>query len=198
MRGERFRKSPQEGVPTFRKPTLHIAPSVGPHETTGWCLRVGAGPRKKSGKSQRSSVRFSFLEVLLVYGGEFTLISPVGLVKPFLTLIRGERLEVGSNYRGWPKTVRLVHKRGSKTMEARARSSGGRNLSFTIFVSAASEMVEDEDPNEIQSPFQARKSDGCVKDTRNPARHRLRHPGVRRNCWEYRGCTWRDTQFGRG
>src|SRR5437660_1641114 len=37
-----------------------------------------------------------------------------------------------------------------------------------------------------------------MKDTRNPPRHRSRHPGVRRNCWEHRGCTWRDTQLGRG
>jgi len=34
-------------------------------------------------------VRFSSLEGLLVYRGEFTLISPVGLVKPFLMLMRG-------------------------------------------------------------------------------------------------------------
>jgi hypothetical protein len=48
-----------------------------------------AGPRKKSGKSQRFSVRFSPLEGLLVYRGKFTLISPAGQVKPFLMLIRG-------------------------------------------------------------------------------------------------------------
>src|SRR6266566_7286641 len=77
-----------------------------------------AGPRKKIGKSQRFSVRFSLLQGLLVYGGEFTFISPVGLVKPFLTLVRGERLEVGSMDRGGPKILRLVHIRGSKTMEA--------------------------------------------------------------------------------
>src|SRR6266480_4055029 len=42
-----------------------------------------AGSRKRSGKSQRFLVRFSLLEGLLLYGGEFTLIYPVGLVKPF-------------------------------------------------------------------------------------------------------------------
>jgi hypothetical protein len=55
-----------------------------------------AGPRKKNGKSQRFSVRFSFLEGLLVNRGEFTLISPVVLVKPFLLLRWGERLEAFS------------------------------------------------------------------------------------------------------
>jgi hypothetical protein len=52
-----------------------------------------AGPRKKNGKSQRFSGRISSLESLLVNRGEFTLISPVGLVKPFLMLMRGEGLE---------------------------------------------------------------------------------------------------------
>ncbi len=42
-----------------------------------------AGPRKKNGKSQRFSVRISSLEGLLVYREEFTLIFPVGPVKPF-------------------------------------------------------------------------------------------------------------------
>ena len=46
-------------------------------------------PCKKSRKPQKILVRFSFLEGLLVYAGEFTLLSPVGLMKPFLTLIRG-------------------------------------------------------------------------------------------------------------
>ena len=56
-----------------------------------------AGPRKKNGKSQRFSVRFSSLEGLLVYRGAFTLISPVGPVKPFLMLMRGgEGLEAFS------------------------------------------------------------------------------------------------------
>jgi hypothetical protein len=52
-----------------------------------------AGPRKENGKSQRFSVRISSLEGLLVKRGEFTLISPVGLVKPFLMLMRGKGLE---------------------------------------------------------------------------------------------------------
>jgi hypothetical protein len=40
----------------------------------------------------------------------------------------------------------------------------------------------------FQWPFLAREGDGCVKDTRNPPRHRWRHPDVRGNYWEYRGC----------
>ena len=52
-----------------------------------------AGPRKRNGKSQRFSVRFSSLEGLLVNRGEFALISLVGLVKPFLMLMRGKGLE---------------------------------------------------------------------------------------------------------
>ncbi len=60
-------------------------------------------------------------------------------------------------------------------MEARARFGAGHNLSFTFFVSEASEVVGGEDLSEIQSPFLARKGDGCVKDTRNPPRHRWRH-----------------------
>ena len=55
-----------------------------------------AGARKKNGKSQRFSVRISSLEGLLVYRGEFTLISPVGLVKPFPMLMRGKGLEAFS------------------------------------------------------------------------------------------------------
>ena len=55
-----------------------------------------AGPLKKNGKSQRLSVRISSLESLLVDRGQFTLISPVGLVKPFLMLMRGKGLEVFS------------------------------------------------------------------------------------------------------
>ena len=38
-------------------------------------------------------MRISSLEGLLVNRGEFTLISPVGLVKPFLMLMRGKGLE---------------------------------------------------------------------------------------------------------
>ena len=52
-----------------------------------------AGPRKENGKSQRFSVRISSLEGLLVNRGEFTLLSPAGLVKPFLMLMRGKGLE---------------------------------------------------------------------------------------------------------
>jgi len=48
-----------------------------------------AGPRKRNGKSQRFSVRISSPEGLLVYRGEFTLIFPVGPVKPFHTQFRG-------------------------------------------------------------------------------------------------------------
>ena len=55
-----------------------------------------AGRRKKNGKLQRFSVRFSSLEGLLVNRGKFTLISPVGLVKPFLMLMRGKGLEAFS------------------------------------------------------------------------------------------------------
>jgi hypothetical protein len=53
-------------------------------------------PRKKHGKSQRFSVRFSSLEGLLVNRGEFTLIFPLGPVKPFLMLMRGKGLEAFS------------------------------------------------------------------------------------------------------
>ena len=55
-----------------------------------------AGPRKENGKSQRFSVRISSLEGLLVYRGEFTLKFPVGLVKPFLMLMRRKGLEAFS------------------------------------------------------------------------------------------------------
>jgi len=72
--------------------------------------------RKENNKSQRFSVRFSFLERLLVYRRKFTLISPAGLVKPFRTQIRRERLEVASMDAGG-KIPGLVHKRGSKAME---------------------------------------------------------------------------------
>jgi hypothetical protein len=75
-----------------------------------------AGRRKENSKSQRFSVRFSFLERLLVYRRKFTLISPAGLVKPFRTQIRRERLEVASMDAGG-EILGLVHKRRSKTME---------------------------------------------------------------------------------
>ncbi len=50
----------------------------------------GLRPTGEDGKSQRFSVRISSLESLLVNRGEFTLISTVGLVKPFLMLMRGK------------------------------------------------------------------------------------------------------------
>jgi len=67
-------------------------------EASEWAV-----PVRKVASHKRFSERFSFLEGLLVYAGEFTLLSPVGLMKPFLTLIRGERLEVASMDRGEPK-----------------------------------------------------------------------------------------------
>ena len=69
-----------------------------------------AGPRKKSGKSQRFSVRISSLEGLLVYRGEFTLISPVGPGEAVSYAVSGgERLEVaawmqeGQRFQEWSK-----------------------------------------------------------------------------------------------
>ena len=53
----------------------------------------GLRPTGGDGKSKRLSVRISSLEGLLVNRGEFTLISPLGLVKPFLMLMRGKGLE---------------------------------------------------------------------------------------------------------
>lgn len=103
---------------------------------------MGCLCKKKVASHKRFSVRFSFLEGLLVYAGEFTLLSPVGLMKPFLTLIRGERLEVASMDRGEPKIPLLVQKRGSRTMVVRARSGAGRNLFLTFCVSEASVVVE--------------------------------------------------------
>ncbi len=106
-------------------------------EVSEWGVSV-----EKVASHKRFSVRFSFLEGLLVYAGEFTLISPVGVVKPFLTLIRGERLEVASMDRGEPKIPLLVQKRGSRTMVVRALSGAGRNLFLTFCVSEASVVVE--------------------------------------------------------
>ena len=68
--------------------------------------------------------------------------SPVGLVKPFRTLLRGERWEVASMDRGEPKIPVLVQKRGSRTMAVRARCGAGRNLFLTFSVSEASVVVE--------------------------------------------------------
>ena len=53
----------------------------------------GLQPTGGDGKSKRFSVRISSLAGLLVNRGEFTLISPVGLVKPFLMLMRRKGLE---------------------------------------------------------------------------------------------------------
>ena len=71
-------------------------------ESEVYCARERRGDAQRSathrrdGKSQRFSVRISSLEVLLVNRGEFTLISPVGLVKPFLMLMRRKGLEAFS------------------------------------------------------------------------------------------------------
>src|SRR6266436_1959918 len=51
------------------------------------------GLQPTGGDGKRFSVRISSLAGLLVNRGEFTLISPVGLVKPFLMLMRGKGLE---------------------------------------------------------------------------------------------------------
>jgi hypothetical protein len=97
-------------------------------EASEWAV-----PVKKVASHKRFTVRFSFLEGLLVYAGEFTLLSPVGLMKPFLTLIPEERLEVASMDRGGPKVPLLVQKQGSRTMVVRARSGAGRNFVFLHF-----------------------------------------------------------------
>ena len=63
-------------------------------------------------------------------------------------------------------------------MEARARSGAGRDLPFTFFVSEASVGRRGRRVlMRFQRPFLVRKGDGCVKDTCNPPRYRLRHPG---------------------
>jgi len=93
-----------------------------------------AGRRKENSKSQRFSVRFSFLERLLVYRRKFTLISPAGLVKPFRTQIRRERLEVASMDAG-VEDPRIGPQTRIKSDGTRARSGAGRDLSFTFFVS---------------------------------------------------------------
>ena len=116
---------------------------VGRHGSAGGNLRV-AGPLKRNGKSQRFSVRISSLEGLSVYRGEFTLIFPVGPVKPFHPQFRGERLDVASMAAGGSKIPGVVQKRGSKTMGARARSGVGRDLPFTFFVSEILDGLERE------------------------------------------------------
>ena len=82
---------------------VKVGPMKLPEGASEW-----ACPRKKSGKSQRFSVRISSVEGLLVYGGEFTLIFPVGPVKPFHTQFRGERLEVASMDAGGSKIPGVV------------------------------------------------------------------------------------------
>jgi hypothetical protein len=77
-------------------------------------------PRKKSGKSQRFSVRFSPLEGLLVYRGKFTLISPAAQVKAFLMLIRRERLEVAEGSRTGRDT-RIKNDGGPGTFRCQSR-----------------------------------------------------------------------------
>jgi len=59
--------------------------------------------------------------------------------------------------------------------EAQIRSDAGRDLPFTFFVSEASVVIGGEDPNEIQTPFLARKSERCMKDTVHVAVHRSVH-----------------------
>jgi hypothetical protein len=86
-----------------------------------------SGPSpKKTGESQRFSLGFSLPEALLVYRGEFTLIFPSGLVKPFPTLIHVERAEVASMYRGGQKIPGLIAEQGSRTMDAGARRCWSR------------------------------------------------------------------------
>jgi hypothetical protein len=91
-------------------------------------------PRKKSGKSQRFSVRFSPLEGLLVYRGKFTLISPAGQVKPFLMLIRGAF--------GSAEDSRSGPQRRIKNDGTRARLRCRSRFVFYIFVSEASVVIE--------------------------------------------------------
>jgi hypothetical protein len=68
-------------------------------ESEVYCARECRGDAQRSATHRRGwqikrfSVRISSLEGLLVNRGEFTLISPVGLVKPFLMLMRGKGLE---------------------------------------------------------------------------------------------------------
>src|SRR6267143_3696704 len=84
-----------------------------------------AGPRKQNGKSQRFSLRFSSLEGLLVYGGEFTLMS---------SCFDGCRWAEDS--RTGPQT------RIKKRWKPENPPGASRNLSFTFFVSEASVGVE--------------------------------------------------------
>src|ERR1700681_221537 len=85
-------------------------------EASEWAV-----PVKKVASHKRLSVRFSFLEGLLVYGGEFTFTFPSGLVKPVRAQILAACLKVASMDVRGPKVPGLVNKRGSKTMEAQIR-----------------------------------------------------------------------------
>jgi hypothetical protein len=58
--------------------------------------------------------------------GEFTLIFPSGMVKPFPTLILVERVEVASMYGGGPRIPGLVAEQASRTMDAGARRCWSR------------------------------------------------------------------------
>ena len=100
-----------------------------------------AGRRKKNCKSQRFSVRFSFLESLFVYRGEVhvdisrgpgEVVSYANSGRAFGSCFDGCR-------RGDPRTGPQTKIKNDGT---RARSGAGRNLSFTYFVSKASVVVE--------------------------------------------------------
>jgi hypothetical protein len=87
--------TPGPGKPlvSSQRTYMAIAPKLALHTLPPELLEgdsESAGPRRKNGNSQRFSVRFSSLEVLLVYRGDLTLKSRVGLVKPFLMLMRGK------------------------------------------------------------------------------------------------------------
>jgi len=66
-----------------------------------------AGPPVKVASHKRLSLRFSLLEASEYMGGEFKLISPVSLVKPFHTLTRGNaKRRKEANERAIPVAVR--------------------------------------------------------------------------------------------
>jgi hypothetical protein len=92
-------------------------------EDSEWAVSV-----KKVASHKRFSVRFSFLEGLLVYAGEFTLISPVGVVKPFLTLIRASVLKLLRWMKGGAEDSRSGPQRRIKNDRTR-----GASLSRFIF-----------------------------------------------------------------
>ena len=100
-----------------------------------------AGPRKKIGKSQRFSVRFSSLEGLFVWRGVHVDI----FLRPCEAGSYANPGGVfGSCLDGCTRTEvpGLVNKRGSKTMEAQIRSGAVRDLPSTFFVSEACVVVE--------------------------------------------------------